>query len=81
MVRNASLKCASLTDLDKFWPYSDYCAPDPVNIKAARASAERRVSKLRRQAEQLLAQVGLGLDWLGELSQPGINGAEGELSG
>jgi hypothetical protein len=65
MVRNASLKCASLTDLDKFWPYNSG-RDDPVNIRAVTASAERRIKDYRRKAELLLRQVGLGPDWLGE---------------
>jgi hypothetical protein len=80
MVRNASLKCASLTDLDKFWPYNSG-RDDPANIRAATASAERRIKDCRRKTELLLRQVGLGLDWLGEkelsasgeLSQEGAN--------
>jgi hypothetical protein len=65
MVRNASLKCASLSDLTQFWPYSSG-RDDPVNIRAATASAERRIKDYRRKAELLLRQVALGLDWLGK---------------
>jgi hypothetical protein len=57
MVRNASLKCASMTDLDKFWPYSSG-RNDPTIIKAAQASQQRRANRIRQRIEQLLGQAG-----------------------
>ncbi len=78
LVRHAAAKCPSIGNIEVFWPYS--AEPDPVNIRAAQAGAERKLKNYRRKAELLLRQVGLGLDWLGgeeELSGSGDLSGEG----
>jgi hypothetical protein len=75
MVRDASLKCASVTDLDKFWPYS--CEPNPASNRAAKASAEQQLKDYRSKAEPLLHLIGLSFDyWFGEEDRELIQSAD-----
>jgi hypothetical protein len=59
MVRDASLQCPSLIEVAAWRRESGEPIPTP-------AGAERRVARYRKQAEQLLHQIGLDLEWLGE---------------
>ncbi len=61
LVRDASFKCPSRADR---WPYS---APaTPINVRAAQASAERKLNRWRKQIGELLVKAGLDWSWLGE---------------
>jgi hypothetical protein len=65
MVRGASLKCPSLIEVAAWRRESGELTP-------TEAGAQRSVARYRRKAEQLLAQIGLAMDWLcseDELSQ------------
>jgi hypothetical protein len=64
LVRDAAAKCPSIADIDQCWPYSPTGRDDPTVIKAAKASADRRLSRWRKEIEVLLAKAGLTLDWL-----------------
>jgi hypothetical protein len=64
LVRDAAAKCPSIGDINCFWPYT--CQPDPISIRAAEASAERKLIRWRKRIEKLLHKANLTLDWLEE---------------
>jgi hypothetical protein len=64
LVRNAATKCPSIGD--DFWPYSDSVERDPTHIRAAEASAERRLIRWRKRIAELLHKANLTLDWVEE---------------
>ena len=64
LVRNAAAKCPSIADIDQCWPYSATGRDDPTIIKAAKASADRKLIRWRKEIEALLAKAVLTPDWL-----------------
>jgi hypothetical protein len=78
-VRDAANKCPSRGNIEVFWPYSASAKLNPTSVRAAQASAERKLLRWRKQIEPLLAKANLDWTWLGdgELSSSGELTAEG----
>jgi hypothetical protein len=61
LVRAAANKCPSIGDIDAFWPYGERYL---TAVRAAEASAERKLIRWQKQITGLLAKAGLGFDWV-----------------